>query len=240
MPFRTEAERQRHRDLYYMSIAEGVRTSANCLGSAVGAVLVRGDRIISTGYNGTPAGFQNCREGGCIRCQERARLDADPEYVSPHPEVMEGKALDICFCVHAEQNTLLNAARHGIVVEAATLYVTHQPCFSCLKESVQAGVRRIAFLLDWYGAKGEGLRAQYDQLAEQLEPVKGADGFQQMDLAAYRAYRESQGLISTRALAIPLRERGASASQLSGRRSGWISMSASPRSSSCHPLSQSA
>lgn len=201
--FRTDAERQRRRDLYYMSIAEGIRAGANCFGSEVGAVLVRGDRIISTGFNGTPAGFQNCRDGGCIRCQERAKRDADPDYESPHPEVMEGKALDICFCVHAEQNTLLNAARHGIAVEDATLYVTHQPCFSCLKESVQAGVVRIAFLLEWHGAKGEGLRAQYDQLTEQLIPVQGAAGFQRIDEVAYRAYRQSQGFILDEGLGNP-------------------------------------
>lgn len=108
---------------------------------------------------------------------------------------MEGKALDICFCVHAEQNTLLNAARHGIAVEDATLYVTHQPCFSCLKESIQAGVIRIAFLLDWHGAKDEALRAQYDQLAEQLRPVQGSDGFQQLDPEAFREYRKTHKLL---------------------------------------------
>lgn len=209
MEFRTEAERQRQRDLYYMSIAESVRAGANCFGSEVGAVLVRGDRIISTGYNGTPAGFQNCRDGGCLRCQERAKRDADPDYMSPHPEVMQGKALDICLCVHAEQNTLLNAARHGIAVQDATLYATHQPCFSCLKESIQAGVGRIAYLIDWYAAKGEGLRAQYDQLAEQLPPVKGGDGFQRVDQTAYRAYRESQGFILDVGLGNPSQGTGA-------------------------------
>lgn len=195
MEFITKAARQRQRDLYYMTIAEAVRARANCLGSEVGAVLVRGNRVISTGYNGTPAGFLNCREGGCIRCKERDKHDDDPSYESPHPETMEGKALDICFCVHAEQNTLLNAARHGIAVEDATLYVTHQPCFSCLKESIQAGIIRIAFLLDWYGAKDEALRAQYDQLAEQLRPVQGGDGFQQLDPEAFREYRKTHKLL---------------------------------------------
>lgn len=195
MDFITEAARQRQRDLYYMSLAEAVRAGANCLGSEVGAVLVRGNRVISTGYNGTPAGFQNCRDGGCIRCQERDKRDDDPDYESPHPETMAGKALDICFCVHAEQNTLLNAARHGIAVEDATLYVTHQPCFSCLKESIQAGVSRIVFLLDWYGAKDQALRAQYDQLAETLRPVQGGAGFHQLDVDAYSEYKKTHKLL---------------------------------------------
>jgi len=193
--FLTEAERQRQRDLYYMTIAEAVRARANCKGSEVGAVLVRGNRVISTGYNGTPADFQNCRDGGCLRCAERAKVDDNPKYESPHPETMAGKALDICLCVHAEQNTLLNSARHGIAVEGAALYVTHQPCFSCLKESVQAGISRIAFLLDWYGAKDAALRDQYDSLTEQLTPVQGAQGFQQLDPEAYREYRATHRLL---------------------------------------------
>ena len=55
-----------------MSIARSVREAANCLGSQVGAVLVVDDHIISTGYNGTPHGFTNCRDGGCVRCRDRA------------------------------------------------------------------------------------------------------------------------------------------------------------------------
>jgi dCMP deaminase len=144
--FKTKTERDRERAIYYLSLAATVRSAANCWGSEVGAVLVRNDRVISTGYNGTPAGFLNCREGGCIRCQERHRHDEDSDYESPHPEVMAGKALDICFCVHAEQNALLSAARHGIAVDGSVLYVTHQPWFSCLKEALQAGVHQIIYL----------------------------------------------------------------------------------------------
>jgi dCMP deaminase len=195
MEFTTTSEWQRERDLYYMFLAEAARSKANCLGSEVGAILVRGDRVISTGYNGTPAGFLNCRDGGCLRCSERDKRDRDPNYESPHPEVMSGKALDICFCVHAEQNTLLNAARHGIAVEGAVLYVTHQPCFSCLKESVQAGISRIAFLLDWSATKDSTLIKQYTQLTEQLQPVQGAPGFGAIDREAYRAYREAHVMI---------------------------------------------
>jgi deoxycytidylate deaminase len=57
------------RDRYYMSLAEAVEKGADCLGTHVGAVLVRQNRVISTGYNGTPSGFPNCKDGGCIRCR---------------------------------------------------------------------------------------------------------------------------------------------------------------------------
>ena len=54
---------------YYMNIAMAVRKNANCLGRKVGAVMVKADRIISTGYNGTPEGVDNCTDGGCVRCR---------------------------------------------------------------------------------------------------------------------------------------------------------------------------
>lgn len=179
--FKTDAERDRDRALHYMSLAVAVRNDANCWGSEVGAVLVRNDRVISTGYNGTPAKFLNCREGGCVRCEERHKRDEDPEYESPHPEVMQGKALDICLCVHAEQNALLSAARHGIAVDGSVLYATHQPCFSCLKESIQAGVQQVVYMMRWYGAKDERLRGQHDQLTHQLKPSAWFSGFDQLE-----------------------------------------------------------
>lgn len=189
--FKTSTERDRDRAIYYMSLAAAVRNNANCWGSEVGAVLVRNDRVISTGYNGTPAGFLNCREGGCIRCQERHRRDEDASYTSPHPEVMAGKALDICLCVHAEQNALLSAARHGIAVDTSVLYVTHQPCFSCLKEALQAGVRQIIYLKAWYGAKDDELRRQYDQLSHALQASPGFQGFAQLDRSTFEAFTAS-------------------------------------------------
>lgn len=189
--FKTDTERDRERAVYYMSLAVAVRNNANCWGSEVGAVLVCNDRVISTGYNGTPARFLNCREGGCLRCQERHLLDEDPAYKSPHPEVMEGKALDICLCVHAEQNALLSAARHGIEVNESVLYVTHQPCFSCLKESIQAGVRQVVYLKAWYGAEGQELRDQYDRLSHQFQASDGFPGFHQLDEKTFRAFTAS-------------------------------------------------
>jgi dCMP deaminase len=189
--FKTDKERDRARAVYYMSLAVAVRNNANCWGSEVGAALVRNDRVISTGYNGTPAKFINCREGGCLRCEERHKLDEDPNYESAHREVMEGKALDICFCVHAEQNALLSAAKHGIEVDGSVLYVTHQPCFSCLKESIQAGVRQVIFLKAWYGAEDPGLREQYDRLSHHFQPSDGFEGFAQLDHETFRAFTAS-------------------------------------------------
>jgi dCMP deaminase len=189
--FKTDTERDRERAVYYMSLAVAVRNNANCWGSEVGAVLVRNDRVISTGYNGTPSRFLNCREGGCLRCEERHKRDEDPDYQSEHKEVMEGKALDICLCVHAEQNALLSAARHGIEVDGSVLYVTHQPCFSCVKESVQAGVVQVIYLKSWYGAKDQELRDQYDRLTHHFDASDGFQGFAQLDEGTFRAFTAS-------------------------------------------------
>ncbi len=123
-------------DEYYMRIAIAVREKANCLGRRVGAVLVLNNRIISTGYNGTPEGMTNCLDGGCRRC-------ARPE------EFGSGKGYDLCICVHAEQNALLTAARFGIAVEGSALYSTMRPCFGCTKELLQAKVHAVYYLHDW-------------------------------------------------------------------------------------------
>lgn len=58
-------------DEYFMGIALAVRSRANCRGRSVGAVVVVNDRIVSTGYNGTPEGMENCLDGGCVRCADR-------------------------------------------------------------------------------------------------------------------------------------------------------------------------
>ena len=123
-------------DAYFMGIALAVRSRANCTGRRVGALIVRDYRILSTGYNGTPTKMRNCEEGGCHRC---ANPDAYPS----------GEGYDLCICVHAEQNTLLSAARFGNSIEGATIYSTMQPCFGCGKELIQAQIRRVVYLHPW-------------------------------------------------------------------------------------------
>jgi dCMP deaminase len=121
---------------YFMLLAVATRERANCLGRHVGAILVADQRIIATGYNGTPTGFRNCDEGGCHRCA--------------HPEdYARGRGYDVCICVHAEQNALLQAARLGYSVQGARCFTTLRPCFGCLKELYQAGVGGVRYLHEW-------------------------------------------------------------------------------------------
>jgi len=139
---------------YFMAIADAVRARSNCLGRNVGAILVKNERIISTGYNGTPAGMKNCTDGGCFRCANRAKT---------YPS---GVGYDVCICVHAEQNALLSAARFGIPVEGATLYSTHQPCFNCAKEMLQAKVRAVYYVERW--TPQDAVRKQYDIILKEF------------------------------------------------------------------------
>ena len=117
-------------DAYYMGIAHAVAARSNCLRRNVGALIVVGKSIISTGYNGSPMGVKNCSEGGCPRCAS---------------EAPPGSGYDTCICVHAEQNAFLFAARHGNATTGGTLYTTLRPCFGCAKEAIQAGIREIVF-----------------------------------------------------------------------------------------------
>lgn len=119
-----------------MGIAMAVRKRANCVGSRVGAIVVLDKRIVSTGYNGTPVGMENCLDGGCERCSNREKYPA-------------GKGYDLCICVHAEQNALLAGARFGISVAGGAVYTTMQPCFGCSKEMLQAGIIKIYYLHEW-------------------------------------------------------------------------------------------
>lgn len=132
-----ESTRERHP--YYVRLAEAVETGARCLGRAVGAVLVRDDRVLGTGYNGTPSTVGNCDEGGCGRCRGQ-------------DTALKGRHYDICICVHAEQNVVATAARFGVPTANATIYTTVQPCFTCFKELMQAGIDAIYFLDWWEGA----------------------------------------------------------------------------------------
>ncbi len=117
-------------DEYYLGIAQAVAARANCARRRVGAVIVVNNAIIATGYNGTPIGVRNCDEGGCPRCASDAPT---------------GSGYDACLCVHAEQNAIVFAARHGNATNGGVLYTTLRPCFGCAKEAIQAGLRRIVF-----------------------------------------------------------------------------------------------
>lgn len=142
------------RPIYFMGIAQAVRERADCRGQKVGAIIVVDDRIVSTGYNGTPTKMKNCSDGGCLRCANR-----DKTYKS-------GTAYDLCICVHAEQNAILSAARFGISVQGGTVYSTTQPCFGCLKEMLQARIVAVYYLHPWITLSDPEQERQHKALQE--------------------------------------------------------------------------
>lgn len=137
-------------DEYYLNIAIAVREKANCKGRRVGAVLVKNNRIISTGYNGTPEGIDNCLDSGCHRCDKPDEFPPSTNY-------------DLCICVHAEQNAVLSAARFGISIEGSTVYSTMRPCFNCSKAMLQSKISRVVYNKDWTHPD-ENIHEQYELL----------------------------------------------------------------------------
>jgi dCMP deaminase len=109
-------------DEYFMSIARVVASRATCDRKFVGAVIVRDKTILSTGYNGSIRGMPHCSEVG--------HLMEDGHCVAT---------------IHAETNAVLQAAKNGVSIDGATVYVTASPCWSCFKMITNAGIRRIVY-----------------------------------------------------------------------------------------------
>ncbi|TRO82624.1 deoxycytidylate deaminase [Desulfuromonas acetexigens] len=115
---------------YFMEIACLVARRSTCLRRQVGAVMVKGKNILATGYNGTPSGITHCEQAGCLRQQLN---------------VPSGERHELCRGLHAEQNAIIQAAKHGINIADATLYCTNSPCIICSKMLINAGVQRIIY-----------------------------------------------------------------------------------------------
>jgi len=128
-------------DDYFMNVAKVVSQRSSCSARQIGAILVRGKQIISTGYNGTPRGIKNCNEGGCAKRTEET----------------SGKDLDKCSCCHAEENTIIQAALNGIKTEGSTLYTTFTACTQCSKMIINAGIKRIVADKDYPDEMGTQL-----------------------------------------------------------------------------------
>ncbi|MEG0071131.1 MAG: cytidine/deoxycytidylate deaminase family protein [Raoultibacter sp.] len=117
-------------DEYFMKLATEVASRTTCMRRAVGAIIVKDRRILSTGYNGVPTGIRHCNEVGCLREQLG---------------VPSGQRHEICRGLHAEQNAIIQAARYGINIEGASIYITTQPCIVCAKMIINAGITEIVY-----------------------------------------------------------------------------------------------
>jgi len=121
-------------DEYFTGIARVVALRSNCIKRKVAAIIIKDKRIISTGYNGTPRGLPNCNEGGCPRCNSLGE---------------SGKGLEDCYCSHAEENAITQAAYHGVTIKGATLYTTFSPCLLCTKMIVNSGITEVIYSTEY-------------------------------------------------------------------------------------------
>lgn len=117
-------------DQYFMDITRLVATRSTCLRRQVGALLVKDRNILATGYNGVPSGITHCETAGCLR----ERLG-----------VPSGERHELCRGLHAEQNAIIQAARHGTNIDGSTLYCTTMPCIICTKMLINAGITTVVY-----------------------------------------------------------------------------------------------
>lgn len=118
-------------DMTLMTIAYAWQDRSTCARNHVGAVVSREGRVISTGYNGAPAGMAHCEH--------------DPQALS-RPMIIDLSGRRGCLiAIHAEANALSYAARHGVAVEGATIHTTLSPCYACAQLIVAAGLTRVVY-----------------------------------------------------------------------------------------------
>ena len=142
-------------DTYFMNITNLVAQRSTCLRRAVGAVLVKDKRILSTGYNGAPTNLKHCLEVGCLR--EQMGIES-------------GKMHELCRGIHAEQNAIIQAAYHGVSVKGAVIYCTNQPCSICARMIINAGIVKIYYQSGYADPLAKELLAEANIELKQIEP----------------------------------------------------------------------
>lgn len=147
---------------YFMEMAMLSSHRSTCLRRHVGAIIVKNNQILSSGYNGAPKRVRHCSETGCLR----ERLN-----------VPSGERHELCRGVHAEQNAIIQAAINGTSIHGGSLYCTHQPCVICSKMLINAEIETI------YIAEGYP-----DDLARELLDEAGVELYQ-VDIEKDRVFK---------------------------------------------------
>lgn len=125
---------------YYFSIAEATANLSTAKKLKVGAVIVKDNRILSIGYNGTPSGWDN-------ECEDEYQYEDGGNLLKTRPEV-----------IHAERNALDKIAKSTESSDGATLFVTHTPCVECAKSIYNTGIERVYYIHEYDGTVGSGLK----------------------------------------------------------------------------------
>jgi len=148
-------------ETYFMNITNLVAQRSTCLRRAVGAVLVKDKRILSTGYNGAPTKLKHCLEVGCLRDQMG---------------IESGKMHELCRGIHAEQNAIIQAAYHGVSVKGAVIYCTNQPCSICARMIINAGIVKIYYRSGYADSLAKELLAEANIELKQIESDNQGEG----------------------------------------------------------------
>ena len=111
---------------YYANQSLLLASRSTCTRLSVGALIVRDNRVIASGYNGSVSGETHCIDEGCL--------------------IQEGHCVRT---IHAEVNAVLQCAKYGIATQGSEVYVTHFPCLNCTKTLIQAGIKRINYIEDY-------------------------------------------------------------------------------------------
>lgn len=140
-------------DEYFMEIVYLIAKRSTCLRRHVGAVIVKDNQILATGYNGVPMGIQHCaQQGGCLR--ERM-------------QVPSGQRHELCRGLHAEQNAIIQAAVHGSSIRGGTLYCTTMPCIVCTKMIINAGIKKVVYAEGYQDELAQEMMEQADIIIRQ-------------------------------------------------------------------------
>jgi dCMP deaminase len=122
-------------DERFLDLAEYIAKWSTCKRRQCGAVIVKDKHILSTGYNGAPSGCKECINGRTCKRQEL--------------NIPSGQQTDICVATHAEQNAIIQAAKFGVSIDEASMYMTTQPCVTCAKMIINAGIKEIYYRGDY-------------------------------------------------------------------------------------------
>jgi len=118
---------------FFMNTATGLAKLSKCVSFQVGAVIVRDERIISMGYNGSPKGYLNC-------CDKFNKENFNRKDHHKWSNIYE---------IHAELNAILFAAKNGISLDGCVMYVTFKPCDQCIKNIIQSGIKKVIYLNEY-------------------------------------------------------------------------------------------
>jgi dCMP deaminase len=160
-------------DEYFLMMAKLAATRSTCLAFPVGAVIVKDRQVLATGYNGSPSGSVHCTaQGYCypglISCDSSSSLPSR--------------------AVHAEANAIAQAAKHGISTQGASIYVTLEPCLSCLKLVISAGISDVFYETDFNSGNKVSVRDSF--------VVEGLVKLKKIDLSAQAAEKAATFLLN--------------------------------------------